>query len=69
MGRIVALDSGRRYEVAPDDFPTSALWYGSQEVRVVPSRSKVFSVRLHNESTGDFVKARPFVEAECSSGD
>jgi hypothetical protein len=69
MGQFVTLDNGIRYEVSPDDYPTSALWYGSQQSRIVPSRSKVFSVRLHNASTGEVVKARRVTESDSSNDD
>ena len=65
-GEIITLENGLRYEVAPDDLPTSALWYGSQQVRIVPSRSKIFPIRLYNDSTGDFVKAMRFIEPEAA---
>jgi hypothetical protein len=59
MGELVTMDNGRCYAVAPDDLPTSALWYGSQEAKVIPSRSKHFSVRIQNISTSQVVKACP----------
>jgi hypothetical protein len=55
---VVTLDDGSRYEVAGDDVPTAALWYGSQKARIMPSRDKIFPVRLHNTSTDERVKAR-----------
>ena len=51
-GVTVTLDTGASYAVAPDDIPTAALWYGSQQVRRTPSCHKVFSVRLRNQETG-----------------
>ena len=64
---VVSLDTGARYEVAPDDIPTAACWYGSQQAQVTPSGSKVFSVRLYNESTYQHVEARRIVEADGKS--
>jgi hypothetical protein len=55
---VITLDDGSRYEVAGDDTPTATLWYGSQKARIMPSRDKVFPVRLHNTSTDERVKAR-----------
>ena len=57
----ITLDGGLSYEVAPDDLLTAATWYGSQQVRIVPARTRAFPVRLHHCESGQVIKARRFV--------
>ena len=66
---FITLDDGSRYEVAGDDTPTAALWYGSQQARIMPSRDKVFPVRLQNTSTDERVKARRIVQQDSQADD
>ena len=54
---VITLEDGSRYEVAGDDAPTATLWYGSQKARIMPSRDKIFAVRLRNTSTDERVGA------------
>ena len=60
----ITLDGGASYTVAPDDVVTAAGWYGGQQVKIMPSRSREFPVRLHHHDTGVIIKARRLIHTD-----
>ena len=58
MGKHVTLEDGSMWEVAPLDRRHAALWLGTQRIVVNQSGNVTYPYSLHNQTTGETVKAR-----------
>jgi hypothetical protein len=47
----------------------AAGWYGGQQVKIVPSRTRQFPIRFHHHDTGQIIKAWRLIHTDGHADD